>query len=434
MLVVGTDASPQRLLPPAAAVATAAAQPSLTLQLARPLCSGNLHRKGRWVFDADARRTKAFPCCSASKNASEDLRSSAPTCASEPAMQRKGRGGYFGFDGAWAVNTRVSFAKHGCACDRHAGSWETPRAAERWRWEPTRCVLPSWNASTYCNALGARRVLFVGDSTMEQYAGTMVALVKQAVRNAPTTADSADALRTCLSRHSYVRDDTLIGRCLGSMNSNPLGFMKLVRDAEPPPDVVVLNAGAHVYDSLDLRDPIVCGPPENRNARACPSRCLLSKHHRVNASVNTAVIERVVAHVIDAIGRERVAPDGRLTHTAFVWKGMAAGHYDCPLYGESESGPASPRGSAHSVASHDGGRYQWAHFPRQDAAAEAAARASRGLLHFMDMSMLYSRPDGHGAECLHWCVPGPLGEGARVLQAMLGHELRADLRARSMPP
>ena len=63
--------------------------------------------------------------------------------------------------------------------------------------------------------------------------------------------------------------------------------------------------------------------------------------------------------------------------------------------------------------------YQWHHFPLQDAVAERVASQSGGALSFLDVSMLYTRPDGHAHDCLHYCAPGPLDEGARVLFGML---------------
>ena len=44
-------------------------------------------------------------------------------------------------------------------------------------WQPFRCRLLAWNASRFCERLGKKQLLFIGDSTMIQHHATRRALV-----------------------------------------------------------------------------------------------------------------------------------------------------------------------------------------------------------------------------------------------------------------
>ena len=47
---------------------------------------------------------------------------------------------------------------HACTC----------QGVRQMRWVPSSCELAEWNATTFCKALGDRKMVMIGDSTMEQ--------------------------------------------------------------------------------------------------------------------------------------------------------------------------------------------------------------------------------------------------------------------------
>ncbi|KAJ1467643.1 hypothetical protein T484DRAFT_1858111 [Baffinella frigidus] len=75
-------------------------------------------------------------------------------------------------------------------------------------WEPARCELATWDASAFCEALGGRSLLFLGDSTMRQ--------VSVAVMNAVHWGTWGGA--GCQEQISFGLSDTLIGVALGVNN------------------------------------------------------------------------------------------------------------------------------------------------------------------------------------------------------------------------
>jgi hypothetical protein len=56
-------------------------------------------------------------------------------------------------------NFLVHIAGNGCKCE----GW-----VDEYVWEPAGCVLAAWDAAAFCDALGARSLMFIGDSTMIQ--------------------------------------------------------------------------------------------------------------------------------------------------------------------------------------------------------------------------------------------------------------------------
>ena len=109
-------------------------------------------------------------------------------------------------------------AHHACRCAA------TLTAAE---WVPLQCYLPAWDSRSFCNALGNRTILLVGDSTMHQTATTL--------QNA--------AFPFCADQIHYGPSDTLIGIRAGHMNRGKrwLEWVQRVR-----PDIAIVTAGAHI--------------------------------------------------------------------------------------------------------------------------------------------------------------------------------------------
>ena len=129
-------------------------------------------------------------------------------------------GGLKSIHSAWAET-----GGHGCACHRPADNldyeWRTNNA----------CTVRSWNASLFCGEPPYRTIRIVGDSVSGQLATTLINAIK---------IDGGG----CHHSISHSNADTLLGRPFGHMNRGPHWLDILRRDM---PDVIVLNAAAHIF-------------------------------------------------------------------------------------------------------------------------------------------------------------------------------------------
>ena len=352
----------------------------------------------------------------------------------------------------WVTPFLPTIGAISCACDyalrnRTAGR----RPSERYTWQPHSCHMHAWSAEHFCkHALGQRRLLIVGDSTLLQFAWTLWNLVRG----------------VCDDRIEFSGADTLVGGCLGNRGFGST-FENIFRTRLPtPPDVVVLGAGAHVFKERCHFAPF--------KASGCfhgPMRCTHSSHeHFKRAKFNLAntafdklnpqeraqllasydnnlteqleamqMVLNVTVHAARAIrrdfGRNGTQPP------EIIWKSSSPAHQNCVQWGPN-AGPQVP--FAGYVENSTDFIFNWAAFPHFDRMARSVAESSDGALHFMDVSMLYERPDGHSGtassqagfpvsiDCLHYCTPGPIDDVARLLQHVL--LTRAAPRTLSWPP
>jgi hypothetical protein len=116
---------------------------------------------------------------------------------------------------------------------------------DRFVWQPSRCRVAAFDGEAFCAALGRRRLLFVGDSTMQQLASVVMAHVQWAFWPARANRSAA-----CAHRLGYVPSDTLVGRWLGRLNRGSTLNRTL---HQSKPDVVVASAGAHIRGEANFR-------------------------------------------------------------------------------------------------------------------------------------------------------------------------------------
>jgi hypothetical protein len=123
---------------------------------------------------------------------------------------------------------RSDFLAHsggnGCSCSPQVIS-----DILRKEWRPSHCKMIEWNAEGFCKTLGNRKMLFIGDSLMEQASSHTM--------NAVFTAG-------CQTQMFMGLSDTLIKKPLGNYNRG-LYWKDLV--ALVNADIVVMNAWAHIY-------------------------------------------------------------------------------------------------------------------------------------------------------------------------------------------
>ncbi|CAN0424525.1 unnamed protein product, partial [Phaeothamnion confervicola] len=130
-------------------------------------------------------------------------------------------------DGYYRGSNHGSLAfmgSNGCTCS-NTTLWTA-------NWEPAGCELLKWDAEAFCRILGGRSLLLIGDSTQEQTASTLMNIARP----------------FCADKISFEYGDTAIGEYLGGPcnRGRPWNASVVLRS----PDIVLLNAGAHIKRTL----------------------------------------------------------------------------------------------------------------------------------------------------------------------------------------
>jgi len=191
-----------------------------------PYCAGDGHNLGNWIAKKNltdltdtTRGRGARTRCNPQKDNHVPLGALAPfnniyqgQCASLP---------------EW-------YSGNGCAC----GDFE-----DVYKWKPRFCALHRWNGNGFCTALGKRRLLLVGDSTMLQ--------LFMRLNNALNA--TARSSCTCARQLFFGMSGTLMGRALGRLNYGT-HWVPLVKAVKP--DVLVVGTSSHIFGSDVFRDAI----------------------------------------------------------------------------------------------------------------------------------------------------------------------------------
>ena len=129
---------------------------------------------------------------------------------------------------------------HACSCSH----FERATNFTSLVWQPAECSIVPWDARKFCQVLGQRRLLFVGDSTVQQVAALTANHVEHAYRR------RGEPGLGCASQLEYALADTLVHRPMrdehGNTGSNRGHRWSTWVDMYKP-DIVVLGAGPHVY-------------------------------------------------------------------------------------------------------------------------------------------------------------------------------------------
>lgn len=179
-----------------------------------PPCQLGRHFPGKWeeIPDNDPYRVELdWPCCGWD-NAHWGKH---PECGNATAV-----GAEKALNSAFVP--KEDYAKvggNGCACNE--------KNLISARWVPDDCRLWRWKKKSFCQLLGRRKIMFIGDSTMQQTA----AVVMNAVYG------------DCHRSIAFGMSDTLMGRSLGAMNRGR-PWSDWVKEFNP--DIAVLSTGAHI--------------------------------------------------------------------------------------------------------------------------------------------------------------------------------------------
>jgi hypothetical protein len=295
-----------------------------------------------------------------------------------------------------------------CACE------PSRRQQLAMEWEPNGCRLHEWSAEAFCAALGRRRLLFVGDSTMQQLATVVMNGVaweeaqasgcdaasshrhrtarrlhreeqqeqEQEAAAGPcrrriSSISSSSSNFSCSSQLLFGHSDTLVARPLGHGSGVSRGEHWLRWADASGAEVVVLGATAHIY----------------------------------GASNFSAMLREVA---------EGARPRPRLR---VLWATSTPG--GCGPRPLQRLPPHTPPPEL---------PFQWGEFRQRDEEARAFFAREAPHVRLLELEPLHFRVDAHikpGADCLHMCIPGPLSVVPRLLQLELGALSHEGSRARS---
>jgi hypothetical protein len=241
---------------------------------------------------------------------------------------------------------------------------------EKYFWQTDDCLTMDWNATKFCELLGSRTILLIGDSTNRQTASTLRSMIQgyepKGICSMQVMSRDSDFL---------VPFETIQPRPQLPERSEP--WIRHLHELNP--DIVVLSTGAHYMD-VDA--------------------------YRSMLTTISSMITKI-----------------RLTYRhppKFVWKTQNPAHHGCRT-GATEK----PLKNISELVVYDD-KNKWIHHRTYDSLARNFS-AALGM-HVIDMSPLYLRQDSHvgylawdlkGGDCLHYCLPGALN----IFSVMLMHLL-----------
>jgi len=195
------------------------------------LCRNNEHVVGEWKLKLiEETREKTFFCCDYDSAADANLYPD--KCGKEYEYGHK----LVTYSGN---NQHYSPAgSHACQCDDPLQGGANLKFnvtnREMYRWVPRHCDLLAWNSTQFCHLLGSRKILFVGDSTMQQTFATLVSMIMH--------SGGGCAEQIIMGRSDHVAF-TLKSR---------LSALAYVMKYQP--DICIIAFGSHQSDEGDILD------------------------------------------------------------------------------------------------------------------------------------------------------------------------------------
>mmetsp|Transcript_20086 Transcript_20086/g.19382 ORF Transcript_20086/g.19382 Transcript_20086/m.19382 type:complete len:351 (+) Transcript_20086:255-1307(+) len=196
-----------------------------------PWCYNNSHITGSWVKNTYHTITKkSFVCCGGTFHPDEsiplDLEHVPGYCNPENTVSTGFERGYLELGSQCGDDC--------CRCDREDDTRLVPNKREAYHWDPLSCHLQEWNATLFCELLGSRTMLLMGDSTMQETAATLMSMV---------SANKG----LCATQIFFSRSDFV-----GFKSRNQHSFQEVVDQYQP--SIAIITAGAHLKDTGDLTD------------------------------------------------------------------------------------------------------------------------------------------------------------------------------------
>lgn len=342
-------------------------------------CEGEEHNAGDWVKGLQSDRLEGeavWPPCV------RNTLSVPPKLGETPPHRHifRGSDAIFG----------EQFSGNGCAC---------PGFKDEYYWQPLSCNIRPWRAVDFCDALGQRVLMLVGDSTIYQLFYRLNNALYSELSN-----------RTCARQVLFGESGTLVGRAMGRLNYGSR-WAPLVRAAQP--DILLVATGGHIFGSEPFRDVIHEFLAElNRNFPHLP---LIWK-----ASAPWGCRRELLTSPPDAKFFAHHAPPLYQHTESFERDGFVR-----TLLGSRahwmDFQPLWLRTDAHPGVWHS--QRNWTRDQPQKVLTTPGKKHTRLYSRQQADGFAYGGPAGPGRDCYHQCFPGPIHYLLRVLLQILIVEL-----------
>jgi hypothetical protein len=317
-------------------------------------CSNNQHIHGRWIFNSQSTLRKKYYCCGYDAHDAYDPVNCAP-------MGKFERLYLVGKSERRTVNYSIPMGGHACACDYRGGTLKSLSDRERFEWVPDFCKLERFHGEQFCALLGPSKILFVGDSTMQQQA---VTLMNHLLHSGGS----------CGGNITYGRNDFVVAPH-GRLHMDWGDFIE-----KSEATIIILSLGTHYKDMDSYRK---------------AWHLLEAKYHSLRDNLNlekTTILIRTLnpAHVPHDRNATITEPLRSLPYIEKSDRNDIHGHYIQPIFDEISK--------------------------------QYARKLGFGII---DMSPLSYRIDAHpgvgawGKDWLHYCSPGPLDLFNDILMTMM---------------
>eukprot|EP01039_Chlorochromonas_danica_P001001 gene1002-1087_t len=322
----------------------------------KKLCRPDQFLPGRWVF----------------RNLTEKLYVSCGQFANDfldPEIKDECNGTHYHDAEMVGPQTKLTLiTSHGSACDELDKTRWKPSLREQYYWEADQCEMLAWDPELFCRLLGRRKILFIGDSTMQQTFASFVNMINWR-QNRTMCSDQLSISRIMGFFQPYDEE-------LAMWN----GRLERLQ-----PDMVMIDFGPH-YTLRGGHDSLF-----NESV------------HKMLRMFNHTQTER------RKIGKRPLK---------MIWKTINPGHVDCDKY-------TGPSYSYFNDTDWSKDRFKWQYFNEYDAFYQNIIQHPhyahlKDSLSLLNVDMLHFRPDSHpgrrawdwirsrGGDCLHFCSPGAL--------------------------
>ena len=213
------------------------------LEVDLPWCTNNSHIEGTWIPYEP--KYKSFVCCGGGyagpygQGPPYDFEKVPGYCLPKNTLPSFKEFGYLEFGAQCGDDC--------CICDRTDDTRFVTNRREKYYWKPSNCNILEWNSTLFCELLGERKILMMGDSSMQQTAATLMSMI---------TGGNG----TCAPQITFGRSDHVIFGFKGHQN-----YANLVDEIEP--NITIVTAGAHIEDRGDV-DTILHGINLHQQTRA----------------------------------------------------------------------------------------------------------------------------------------------------------------------
>lgn len=187
-------------------------------------CQNSDYTIGRWgEIDVHTAQERSYPCCAGSNVITNHDDTAMCTLPNEYPL--------------WGHQMQTGSIPrsmgHGCSCKVHAISTNEYAAnvlrSQFYEWIPSSCKITSWDVALFCEVLGSRIILIVGDSTTQQSAVSLISMLSN--KKAP-----------CLPQVRFELSDVLVYDPNESRGDHFLHHFKLHR-----PNILIFGVGPHLH-------------------------------------------------------------------------------------------------------------------------------------------------------------------------------------------